>query len=541
MIPENAVVAEKAILMPCHDFTEKHIDYKWYAIILAYYIALSSFFISYYRHDMNPDGTIYLSLAQKYISGDFKNVVSGHWAPMISWLTAMFISLGLEQIIAFRIVSILIGMLALVGIDKLMIELELTRYIRILYLVALSPVVAWYAQSNVGANMLGTCVLIYYVHATIRDEYRSKKYSGIVCGILGALSYLAKNYNFYFFILHFIVINICYWRQAAHNSQKRTIALNFISAIVAFTLICGIWIGLISAKYHTFTVGTAGAYNFSHIRPGHSTNTHPMLTDGFMPPPNNTAISIWEDPNCIKIVHWNPFETMPDFLYYLNHISKNIYKYLSGLITNYILDLTIISIVAIYFFSNKKLNSKVNYILLTILLYPLGYFALYYEGQIYVLIIPILLYIINAYLINFIFLHYGKSRSFKVYISVILCVSLIALTLVRIKRDSSEVNELHEMYRISTIIKKYYNIQNTNIASQGGDWYHTIDLSYFLKARYFGMARDDVTDEQLRQELIKYGIKYYLVVGNLKNNLDILVPEMEIESWSGNMTLYRVL
>lgn len=517
------------------------IGYKWNIILVVYYLALSSLLINVYRNNMDPDGTSYISLAQKYLNGDFGNVVSGHWSPMISWLIVPFMFLGLDPIIAYKITSIFIGIISLVGINKLMVEIEITRNTRRLYLVALSPVVAWYAENGMGADMLCACVLLFYIHSILRDEYQHKKYAGIAVGLLGALSYLAKSYNFYFFLLHFTCINACYWKQATSSSQKRTIAFNFISAIVVFALISGVWAGLISAKYHTLTVGTAGAYNFSHIRPGHSTDTHPMLTDGFMPPPNPTAISVWEDPYYINIVPWSPFKSVPDFIYYLKYIAGNIYKCLRGLAFNYILDLTVISFVAIHLFSKKTLHKKVPYILLTLLLYPLGYFALYYDGQRYILIVPILLYILNAYLVNLFLLTYEKNRILKSSISAILCASLIALTLVRIKNDYRyDLNEMNDIYRVSTSIAKYYDMQHVNIASQNGDWYRTLGLSYFLNARYYGKARDDVTDEQLLRELINYRINYYLVFGNLKNHIDILIPEQKFESLAGDMTVYRV-
>lgn len=519
----------------------RRIGNEWYAILIFYYLSLSLLLINVYPHNIDPDGTSYISLAQKYLRGDFVNVVNGHWAPMISWLIAPFISLGLEPILAHRITSIFIGIIALVGIDKLMLEIDITNFTRKLYLIALSPVVAWYSESGLGADMLCACVLLYYTHATLRDEYQNKRCASIACGILGALSYLAKNYNFYFFLLHFSCINACYWKQAKGSSQKRTIAFNFISAVVIFALLCGVWVGLISAKYHTITVGTAGVYNFSHIRPGHSTDTHPMLTDGFMPPPNETAFSVWEDPNSVKLVHWSPLSSFPDFIYYLKNVAGNIYKCFRGLAYNYILDLTFILILAAYLFSENFRHKKVPYLLLTILLYPLGYFALYYDGQRYILIVPILLYILSAYLVDLIFLKYGKNRILNASISVVLCASLIILTLIRIKRDfRNDLNEMNDIYRVSANIEKHYNLRNVKIASQGGDWYRTIGLSYFLKARYYGKARDNITDEQLRHELKDYRIKYYLVFGILKNRINMLIPEQKFESMQGELTVYRV-
>jgi hypothetical protein len=166
------------------DMPERRIGSVWYAVLIVYYLVLSSFFIIYYRHEMDADGISYISLAQKYLNGDLAHAVNGYWSPMISWLIAPLLSLGLEPIISFRTVSILFGIMTLVGIDRLMTEMDITRYTRILYLVALPPVVAWYAENDVGADLLSACILLYYIHATLRDDYQNKKFAGITSGIL---------------------------------------------------------------------------------------------------------------------------------------------------------------------------------------------------------------------------------------------------------------------------------------------------------------------------------------------------------------------
>ena len=532
------------MLSPSSGMASKKIHSKGIFLLAIYFIFVSYALFQVYRHNMQPDGTSYISLAQKYFNGDFNNAVNGHWSPMISWFIALFMLLGLEPMISYGIVSTLIGLVALIGIDKLMTEIEISRYTRWLYLAALAPVIAWYSQSDVGADMLCACVLLHYLHALLRNEYQIEKCAGISCGALGALSYLAKSYNFYFFLLHFAYMNISYWTRAIEPSRRKTVIFNFSSGIFAFLLISGIWIGLISTKYHTLTVSTAGTYNFSHIRPGHPTDSHPVLTDGLIPPPNSSAISAWEDPYYLKLIHWNPLQSTEDFRYYVKQIlPRNIDKYLRGLAANYILDVTIIAFAAIGVIGalRKRINRKIHYLLITLLIYPLGYFALYYDGQRYVLIIPILLYILNAYLLDIIFSRIGHIRSGRILLSALLCASLLALTLMRIKRDYGlYLHEANDIYRLSATLKNQYNVRDAAMASQGGNWYQSLYLAYFLNARYFGKVRDDITDEELRRDLTHYGIKYYLVYGNLRNPLEILIPGKRVISPDGEMTVYRV-
>lgn len=150
------------------------------------------------------------------------------------------------------------------------------------------------------------------------------------------------------------------------------------------------------------------------------------------------------------------------------------------MLVNYIFVLTIVYYTTMLFFFKKKFDKKIYFTLFTIFLYPIGYLAIYYDGQRYIWITTILLYVLSAYALNMLFLKYEKSRAIRYYVPAALCVSLIALTLVRVNRDYKlDVSELNNLYYTSNEIIKHYNMQNKNIASQGGNWNHTLDLSYF--------------------------------------------------------------
>ena len=515
----------------------KYIDLEW-QILLIYYLLTSLLFINVYQHQIDNDGISYISLAQKYMTGDFHNAINGYWSPLISWFIIPLLYLGVEPLLAFRIASIGIGIFTLAGIDKVLSELHVTRYIRILYLLSLSPVIAWSAEYDVGADLLGACLLVYYMYAVLRDKYQINKSAGFLPGFMGALAYLAKNYNFYFFLLHFTSVNFIYWANATDKQKKRTIAVNFLSAIVVFSLVSGVWIGLISNKYHKLTVSTAGGFSLSLVRP--NSTGYPMHTDGFLTPPNATAVSAWEDPTYIKSVTWNPFSSDDDFRFFIKHILKNALKYLRGIAKNYIFILTIIYFIVTIFFLKRRLDKKVSYIILTILLYPLGYFFLYYDGLRHVRINIFLFYILSAYIIDGIFVKYQNNKIITVSISLILFVSLLALTLTRVNHDY-KTNIFNDIYSTSNKLNKYYNMENKNIANQAGNWNYTCKLSFFLKARYFGMAKADITDEQLRMDLIANKIHYYLVYGKLKNNIDLLKQEKHFGTVAGDLAIYKVV
>ncbi|MHC4720172.1 MAG: hypothetical protein ACYSYT_06835, partial [Planctomycetota bacterium] len=52
--------------------------------------------VGHYRYQINPDGISYISVAQKYLAGDFAGAINGYWGPLYSWLLMPFLYFGIE-------------------------------------------------------------------------------------------------------------------------------------------------------------------------------------------------------------------------------------------------------------------------------------------------------------------------------------------------------------------------------------------------------------------------------------------------------------
>jgi hypothetical protein len=153
------------------------------------------------------------------LHGDFNNAINGHWSPLMSWFLIPFVYLELEPILASRILSLIIGMFTLAGVNKILHEIRITDRVRLLYVFSLSPLAAWYAENDVAADVLCLCLVIYYIFSVIRDGYKNDRYAGILAGAAGALAYLAKAYNF-IFLLHFTCVNVCYLISASIIAEE---------------------------------------------------------------------------------------------------------------------------------------------------------------------------------------------------------------------------------------------------------------------------------------------------------------------------------
>jgi len=163
------------------------------------YLALGALLLPAYRFHIAPDWISYLSIAQKYASGDFAHAVNGYWGPMISWLLAPLLMLGLPPVIAGKLLMLLAGGLILIATAGLAGIFRLSNTVTLLCLGALIPAVLFFALVDFAPDILLACVLLLYCNIIFRDTYAQKISSGIWCGVLGALAYFCKQYGFMFF------------------------------------------------------------------------------------------------------------------------------------------------------------------------------------------------------------------------------------------------------------------------------------------------------------------------------------------------------
>jgi len=367
----------------------------------------------------------------------------------------------------------------------------------------------------------------------IREDFKTNGYRGIIAGLLGGIAYLAKSYNFYFFLLHFTFFVLLYWYGASKGRQRKVLLINGLSGLLVFLLIISCWIGLLTNKYNKLTVSTAGEYNFSFIRPGSPGQM--VDTEGLMAPPNNTAFSAWEDPASIKKITWNPFQSISDFKYLLKNTAKNIAIYLSYIGRNHIIFFTIIYFVVMLAKFSIKNTEKTLCLFLTTLLHPIGYLILLAEDR-YFWFDYILYYILSAYLLEKIsskgwFTHIQNKLLYAIVISYI-----AILPFIYINGAGGSIDHFRKIYTISKSLNIFGEFKNSNIASQVEDWSDDLYLSYYLNSRYYGKIRESITDEQLKKEFTDYNIQYFFVHGELKNHIDILRPYKKID----DIIIYKV-
>jgi hypothetical protein len=494
-----------------------HIKYNLDLIlVITIYFIVGVLLIDHYQYIINSDGISYISIAKDYLNGNFADAVNGYWGPLFSWLLVPFLFLGstpLYTLYSTKVLSLIIGFFTIIGIKLLISRFEIEKSTEAIILFSLIPMILFFSFNLITPDLLVTCILIYYLYFIFSCKYSNKLFNGFLCGLLGALAYLSKSYALFFFLAHFILFNLIYYFRAITKNEKRKILKNLSLGLVVFFVISGTWIGLISAKYGEITIGTTGSYNRALVSP-QLQGLQPMYYQGLLKPPNDSAISAWEDPSYLKIESWSPFESWVYFKYQISLISENTLNILNAIESFSVLSILIIigGILFIIKSPQSASKNKVIYLLGTIILYSVGYGLILVKPR-YLWLIWILLMLMGGYLLNLSLKNHLINNSMKKILLILLVFSFI-ITPLNGLITGYDINK--DTYQLGETLKTNYNLQG-NIASNN-QWGLTLYLVYYAKCTYYGQTKETANYNDLKKELITNNIDYYIVWGDSKEN-----------------------
>lgn len=492
-----------------------------FLIIIIY--SASIFFTGYYEiHTV--DSTMYLDIAEKYLRGNFTDAVNGYWGPMFSWLLIPFLYFGSSKIFAINALNLIVGVLSILGVWMLSFRFEISDIIRSAILISLLPIILFVSIVALHDFLL-LCFLVYYLGITFNNEYQTRTHNGVLCGILGACAYFTKPYAFPFFIVHFIFMNIAHFIRCSTKPEKRNVLRNAIAGIVLFSIITGTWITIISNKYDHFTISNMGTANFSAMAPGLPDTGfelgNPMFYEGFFPPSNETAFSTWEDPSYIvsKLPFWSPVESTAYLKHFLHNVFKNIKECfrIFGAFSrlSYTIIIAYILLLAVQLFNRQILRGDMLYSFFTVLLFTGGYMPFHLELR-YFWIVNILLLLMGGYVLTMLFQHAFFKKNIRKNLLIVIFVLSFSLSPLKSFVQEGHENMSKEMYALSLILKDNHNIEG-NIASNRewecnaihDSWHKTFRLAYHFNSKYYGQAKEDISDSELEDEFKKYNIDYY--------------------------------
>ena len=498
------------------------------ATLIIALIAYAALMLSSHHYErLTGDATLYLSIAEKYLSGDFNNAINGYWGPLLSWLLIPFLYYGSTHLFAINSLNLVFGLLTIFGVWRLSYRFEINENIRSIILVPLVPILLFVSLIQ-PMDFLLLCVLVYYLNVVFRKDYPDKLSNAALSGLLGALAYFSKPYGFPFFIAHFLLINACHYLSNSSKEHKKNVLRNVLVGFVIFSFLSGAWIALISKKYDHITFSNMGSGVMASLGPEslHMTleKGDPIFFEGFFEPPNKTAFVIYEDPSYARKKSWNPLESRNSLKHYISNLNQNFFEGLR--IFESFSRLSVVIFIAylllIFVQPPGKLFSRrdILYPFLTVILYTGGYAPFHFEMR-YLWIINILLLLMGGRVLSELLKsNFMKNNTMKRILIVFFILSFV-ISPVKASIETGRNNINRDMYIFGKELSARYDIQG-NIASNRqqvltsthDSWHKTFRLAYWLKSRYYGQAREKISDHDLERELKKHNIDYYFFWGD---------------------------
>jgi len=502
------------------------------------YLFVSAIVFPYIRwYADNPDTFQYISIAKKYISGDWSHVLNGYWSLLLSWLLTIPILVIKNDILAFKILQFLIGFFVLFQWNNLLNIIPLNKSIKNILSIAIIPFLVDYAFLNLTPDLLFVGFLLMLINALVAGNILSDRKQAMRTGIIGGALYLTKAFAFPFFIAFtsaiFLIEKV---RKNGIDRQWKNLPVLY----GIFFLICICWIVTISFHYDRFTISESARFNMNREAaplPGRS-NELPILHGGLFAPMEN-AISAWESPGeYLKDESITLFNSPSE---YFKIISRNIFSIYYFDFRNQVGALFILLLIVFIIKKGIKelfITKWILTLLIFILLFYGGYALILVHAR-YTWINNLLMIILSAHFIQEIF----NTPAFR-YIKII---ALSVLFIVSLKRPVKEIlftadkdypafwlfqavkHPLQTMWifyrpdmRLEKAVEeiKKESLLKGNFASlktmgmERDSYTGSLRIVNSVKGRYYGQLNDTINFQELKNTLLENNIDYLITWRN---------------------------
>ncbi len=299
---------------------------------MGLYLLVGWLLLPEYRFQINPDGISYINNARLILQGHFLLSVGNHWNPLISWLLAPLIALGIDAQLAFKVMNLLVGLSGFVLLEVWLDRFRIDGWLRWLGQFALIPLLFWMAISVLSPDLLVALCLLFYMTVLYSATYFDRRRHAVGLGFAAGLAYLAKYYALPFIAVHLTTVYLLEGWQRRFAGARRLLAHYALVGLV-FAAIVMSWMTVQSEKYRHFDMGHhLSGWLFAFIDPHHQ--ELPLDRAGLVELPHAGATSVWDDPHFVPIQPWKPWQSLADLGAYLQ-IVRGFFSYLLQLLNQF--------------------------------------------------------------------------------------------------------------------------------------------------------------------------------------------------------------
>jgi hypothetical protein len=359
-------------------------------IPIALYVAVVIPATNNVREAINPDGICYIRRAMYLNNGWVERSASAYWSPMISWSIMPLLRGGVDALHAAHWTLAIWGGLYMLAAGWF---LHRVAKIRGVLLAAMMCVIGLFAvhiaTSVITPDLLLSTWLFIYLSVVYSPRLLERRWLAFLIGAIGGFAFLAKAYAFPFFFAHFaFTLLLVAWREKTRDASlafsqiaKRVIRTG-ARGTLAFVIITGPWIALLSYRYHRFTISTVGEIAHAYVGPHDEDEDRP---DWFQVPPPPYIIRN-EYTDYLPRPTWSPFESEKNFLHQLKLIETNSLEMLKAAGSLDLLWLPVVALVLVLFVGRRLFDagddsSAALWIIGTLAIYCGGFLFIYFEAR----------------------------------------------------------------------------------------------------------------------------------------------------------------
>ncbi|MBI4930785.1 MAG: hypothetical protein HY841_08495 [Bacteroidetes bacterium] len=508
-------------------------------IVLLVYVLLAIILFPHYKYFVDsPDALQYLVIAKKYSVGNFTEAMNSFWSPLFSWLLSILILSGIEPIVLAKVLQLVIGGFVLLGINRLLSSSN-NRFIYYSIMSAVLIFILNCVLLVLTADLIFLALSIWLgVILNKKTFYFGKRISFIIIGTMGALLYFSKGIGFSFFLVTFSAYNLLLYFKK--ESPVKTILIKYVLTLFVFLGISSVWIYLISNKENKFVISSAASYNLNVINPFINPDVfseirHPYSRQGLTPPPSESSLCAWEEPQKMFLVQWSPFTSSENFIHYLLVIGKNLLSIRSfyfGLDAGTVL---CISLLLLWFYGKEDVkniftNNLTLFVLCICCTFPYV-FLLVMERYLWINTVAIAI-------LSYYSFHRLIERNKKVGI-LFLSIFLFLFVKNPLIEFRKYYNEHVAIYNEKAEVTKFISGETASLFSSNENpdvhYAKSALVSYLADRKYFGMLCVPEQGKNIAQELQKFNIRYLLswdsslVVPDSIYSNEKIIPEIELK------------
>jgi hypothetical protein len=248
----------------------------------------------------NPDGPSYAIVAELWLEGSWGDAVNAYWGPLLSWLAVPLLAVGVDGLLALRIVLLLGALGCLVPLRALARQAGASDRATDLVLLATTPLLVYAASFGLYADVLMAAALLRSLELATRSGAFADPWLLVRAGAWGGVAYLARAYAVPVVLVMCPVIAVIGWWCADRGAVRIVAAVRAAALLLAgFVVVAGPWAASLSLAEDTPTFSTSAGFNADLVAPGSAGN--PFNAPGLYEPVRDGGLSGWEEPSRLPI------------------------------------------------------------------------------------------------------------------------------------------------------------------------------------------------------------------------------------------------